>query len=278
MSHDQPTPLLVGIVVGIQLHGDATIEKQEGDLSFLRQPVKEAYITLDGLEKSSDWHNRNPTKMKEPRERAVLCQSEEHVEIMRKEFAHLNHSFHRSFGENITVKGLTSDKLCIGDQFRLYDTTGAPAALMEICSPRLPCYRVDQAHGSEYGLQGLRHYSMVNALAGWFFRPMGEGSLREGYEMRLEARPHPEWFLTRLSTLLYKCAQEPKSKWACWTGSSAELKEALALDELANLNWKDNLEKEKDRHDVILKSSIERNLKRAAAFALVLVALICWLQ
>ena len=72
----------------------------------------------------------------------------------------------------------------------------------------------------------------------------GGGDVREGDEVRLAARPNPEWPLRRLATLLYSgrgLTTGKPLKRSEWAGSQAELEAAAALPQLADLEWKDEL-------------------------------------
>ena len=57
------------------------------------------------------------------------------------------------------------------------------------------------------------------------------------------ARPHPEWTVKRLGDLLYSAGGVGAGTWASWSGSAGELAEAMALPELARIEWKDEMAK-----------------------------------
>lgn len=70
-----------------------------------------------------------------------------------------------TFGENLTVRGLTEHDVYIGDRWKW------GAALLEVCQPRFPCYKLGIA---------LRRPSVVkemveNGRTGWYLRVLQAG-------------------------------------------------------------------------------------------------------
>ena len=168
--------------------------------------------------------------MKDTRERAVLLQSAHHQELIREAFPDgAVGDLDGTFGENITVTGGCSRTICVGDVF---SAEGSPLEL-QVTHPCRPCSAIDTRFGTKPGVQGARHFCLMKTSRGWFCRVLTPGPLRAEGTLRLTRRPHPEWSLARIGTLLYGSAG-PAYWWKpTWSGTDAELAEAAALPELA---------------------------------------------
>jgi MOSC domain-containing protein YiiM len=97
-----------------------------------------------------------------------------------------------AFGENISTHGLLETDVCIGDRWQL------GSAVLEISQGRQPCWK-----------QGLRmEWTTLPAImvrerrSGWYYRVIEEGVAQAGDELRLVARPLPEWTVRRVFGLL----------------------------------------------------------------------------
>jgi MOSC domain-containing protein YiiM len=83
-----------------------------------------------------------------------------------------------SFGENLTVRGLTEAEAYIGDIWRWGDS------LLQISEPRGPCYKLDLHRGDE------RTGERMNATGatGWYLRVLEPGSAPTGGMIAVESR------------------------------------------------------------------------------------------
>lgn len=113
-----------------------------------------------------------------------------------------------SMGENI-ASDLTEDDVHIGDTWCL------GTALIQVCQPRKPCWKIDERFDAE----GMAAYIDEMGLTGWYWRVKKPGtaapgdslklenrlpgslSLRHGMNLMAEHRPDP--------TLLRKLAEHP---------------------------------------------------------------------
>src|SRR5690606_27513814 len=97
-----------------------------------------------------------------------------------------------AFGENLTTTGLTEDRVCIGDRFRLGE------ARIEISQGRQPCWKL--AHP----LQRRRVTARVigTGRCGWCYRVREPGAVAGGAGLELVERPHPQWPVARVFRLL----------------------------------------------------------------------------
>jgi MOSC domain-containing protein YiiM len=99
-----------------------------------------------------------------------------------------------AFGENLSVSGVAEADICLGDRWRL------GSVLLEVSQGRQPCWKLNL----RFGLPDMARKVQETGRSGWYFRVQEEGPLAAGMEARLEARPNPQWTLTRVSDLLYR--------------------------------------------------------------------------
>ena len=113
-----------------------------------------------------------------------------------------------AFGENISTCGLTETDVCLGDRFELGD------ALLEISQGRQPCWKLND----RFGVPDMARRVQITGRSGWYYRVLHAGHAQAGDALTLIERPHPDWPLARLASLLYQRVLDP-----------AQLEPALAL-------------------------------------------------
>lgn len=179
-----------------------------------------------------------------------------------------------SFGENVFVRsgsyGVVSSAstLCVGDLLAVVGSKKRKrrsgvrrTVVLEISSPRRPCWKVDGAFGKTPGSTGVRSLCAKTGLAGFLCTVVEEGELDDGDHLGVIERPHPRWSLSRVSSLLYGmpgAADTPAYKIpgegtkmtkgtgggcaavrSAWTGTESELRALATLPQLAGYEWRD---------------------------------------
>lgn len=91
------------------------------------------------------------------------------------------------FGENLTVRGASSDAMCFGDIWRV------GGVLLQVTEPRSPCYKLDHKMGIRYFASRFRRSGRV----GFYNRVLEEGPVRAGDKATL-VEPHPARISIRL--------------------------------------------------------------------------------
>lgn len=99
-----------------------------------------------------------------------------------------------AFGENLVVAGAVEADICLGDRWRI------GAACLEVTQGRQPCWKLNL----RFGLPDMARRVQASGRTGWYFRVTEPGAIEAGDTGRLEARPHPDWPLDRVSRLLYR--------------------------------------------------------------------------
>lgn len=97
-----------------------------------------------------------------------------------------------AMGENLTVDGMIEDDLCVGDVHAIGD------ALLQVCQPRQPCFKLALALGEPR----LAKHMVRTEHSGWYYRVLREGSIAAGNELVLAERPNPEFAFPRLVTIV----------------------------------------------------------------------------
>jgi MOSC domain-containing protein YiiM len=85
-----------------------------------------------------------------------------------------------AFGENLTVKGLVEEDVCIGDVFQLGE------AIVQVSQPRQPCHKLAKKHNVE----DLPLRVQNTGYTGFYFRVLKEGWVTKESFLRLLNR-HP---------------------------------------------------------------------------------------
>lgn len=125
-----------------------------------------------------------------------------------------------AFGENLSTAGITESGLCLADRLRI------GSALFEVSQARQPCWKLNE----RFGVADMARRVQETRRTGWYLRVIEPGSVGAGDEILLHERPHADWTLQRLMTLLYGKPQAP-----------AVVREALALPLVPS--WRSLLER-----------------------------------
>ena len=121
-----------------------------------------------------------------------------------------------AFGENLTTAGWTEDDVRIGDRWHW------GGAVMEVCQPRWPCYKLTMYRGRA----DVGRLMRANGRTGWYLRVLEPGKVPVAGPIRVERNPVPA------SVRLLHEAASPGA------GVPAEVVEALiGLDALAD-EWR----------------------------------------
>lgn len=99
-----------------------------------------------------------------------------------------------AFGENFTVQGLTEDDVRIGDIYAV----GAEV-VVQVSQPRQPCWKLAR----KWRIKDLTARAIDTGRTGWYFRVLGEGTVRVGDPLTLRERPHPEWTISAANRVMH---------------------------------------------------------------------------
>lgn len=97
------------------------------------------------------------------------------------------------FGENLTVKGLNEETVCLGDRFQLNNV------ILEVSQPRQPCWKL----GRRWNLKTLPKLVVKSGRCGWYCRVIQTGKIQSGLRLEMIDRIHPQWSIRRAHETLY---------------------------------------------------------------------------
>ncbi|MCM3709431.1 MOSC domain-containing protein [Sporosarcina luteola] len=84
-----------------------------------------------------------------------------------------------AFGENLTLRGLTEDEVCVGDSFQIGD------AVVQVSQPRQPCFKLSLIHDRK----DIPLLVQNTGYTGFYFRVMKEGIVSPSDELVHISRP-----------------------------------------------------------------------------------------
>ncbi|MCM3636305.1 MOSC domain-containing protein [Sporosarcina luteola] len=84
-----------------------------------------------------------------------------------------------AFGENLTLRGLTEDEVCIGDSFQIGE------AIVQVSQPRQPCFKLSLIHDRK----DMPLLVQNTGYTGFYFRVMKEGIVSPSDELVHISRP-----------------------------------------------------------------------------------------
>jgi MOSC domain-containing protein YiiM len=97
-----------------------------------------------------------------------------------------------AFGENLTIDGLDEDQIRVGD------VHGIGSALLQVCQPRQPCFKL----ALHFRDNQLPKAMVRSGRAGWYYRVLKTGTLAAGDRVRLIERPQPAFRFSRLISII----------------------------------------------------------------------------
>ena len=175
-------------------------------------PVRAEFLHLDRLNLEGD--GQADLRVHGGPDKAVYAYPSEHLPRWSAELG--QELGPGAFGENLTTAGGTEDDVCIGDKWFWGD------AVLEVCQPRSPCYKLAMHRGR--GDIGRRMHK--SGRTGWYLRVLEPGRVPVAGPITVE--PHPLGATVRVVW----DAAEPQG------GVPNEVIEALlAVEPLAD-NWK----------------------------------------
>ena len=171
------TPSLVGEVMAVcagratqLVHGRRTVET-----AFVKRAipgrVAESRLGIAADEHVYDDHG-GP-------DMALLAYPIEHYDYWRELGIDLSDA--GALGENLTVRGLVETDVHLGDTYRV------GTAVVQVCQPRTPCYKL----AARFGRRDMPVLVQDTGFTGYLLRVVQEGSIGAGDEMMLVGRePH----------------------------------------------------------------------------------------
>lgn len=136
------------------------INGKELHTGFIKKPVEQPqYLTKVGFEADGQADLKNHGGQ----DKALLLYNAEHYtyweQLYNKEFKYA------SFGENITINGLSEQDVYIGDIYKLGEAT------IQVSQPRNPCYKIAEVNQ----VKDITAKVTETGYSGYYFRVLKEG-------------------------------------------------------------------------------------------------------
>lgn len=151
-------------IVSLNVGKPVTVDYQGKDLStgIYKQPV-EGPLFLSSLnfegDGQADLINHGGL------DKAVCAYPSEHYPYWERSLG--KPMTYAAFGENLTLRGLLEDGVCIGDVYRI------GGAVLQVSQPRYPCFKLSQKHG----VKDMPARVLNTGYSGFYFRVLEEGSI-----------------------------------------------------------------------------------------------------
>jgi MOSC domain-containing protein YiiM len=126
-------------------------------------------------------------------DKAVHCYPWTHYEFWRQRLP--GHSLLQepgAFGENLSIEGMDEQGVCIADRLRV------GSVVFEVSQGRQPCFKLNL----RFGVKDMAAQVQETLRAGWYLRVLEPGVLSAGDRFELLDRPHPEWTIARILTVI----------------------------------------------------------------------------
>lgn len=177
------------------LAGKARPYTRAGSLSAIDKRVLDGAVAVDSLGLAGD--EQGDLRVHGGPDKAVHCYAWAHYEAWRSDLsAQADPQLLRqpgAFGENFSLEpGLDEAGVCIADHWRI------GSALFEISQGRQPCWKLND----RFAEPGMAMRMQRSGRAGWYLRVLQPGLVRAGDTVFLEARPHPDWSIARLLSII----------------------------------------------------------------------------
>lgn len=165
--------------------------REDGEMSAIvkqcvSEPIQLGFLGLDGNQVADPLHHGG-------RDKAVHLYPAEHYDFWKDKYPDVDFlNRPGAFGENLSCAGLTEDKLCLGDIFRLGE------ALIECSHARQPCWKLNHHFGKADVLKTV----VKTSKSGSYFRVLEPGVVKAGDRWVQQDKPHSDWPLERLFGLV----------------------------------------------------------------------------
>ena len=90
-----------------------------------------------------------------------------------------------ALGENLTVDGITEDRLWIGDKLLIGGTPDAPGCVLAVSEPRFPCFKFDAVMGFKQASQLM----IRSGFCGAYLGVIDTGVVQAGDSITLQPGP-----------------------------------------------------------------------------------------
>lgn len=124
--------------------------------------------------------------------RAAYAYTVEHYAFWREALGRDSFPYGQ-FGENLAVRGLFENEVCIGDVLRV------GAALVQVSQPRAPCYKLE----ARMEMKGFAREFLRSGRIGFYLRVLEEGVVQAGDAIEVVSRDAAGMTVVAVANLMY---------------------------------------------------------------------------
>ncbi|HEU5140598.1 MAG TPA: MOSC domain-containing protein [Bacillales bacterium] len=198
----------------------ATFNNKEVRTAIYKQPIDDA-VPLSKVNLSGDAQGN--LKVHGGPDKALCAYAYDHYGYWENELdRQLNPA---TFGENLTIQGLTEDHVHIGDTFEFGE------ALVQVTQPRQPCFKLAGKLNRPDMIMKVRE----NGFSGYYFRVLNEGMVSRAAGLKRISIHPKKVSITFVNKVLYQ------DQW-----NERAIRTILEVDELAD-SLRDSFEKRLDK-------------------------------
>jgi MOSC domain-containing protein YiiM len=199
---------MIHAIVSHVMTGRLAVLTPDGEMSAIRKterrgPVSVSHEGLDGDEHAYHGHG-GPDK-------AILHCAAEHYHAFAERFPEFTAGVgggRTGFGDNISTKGIAGRNVCVGDRYRIGPIDREHEGIVvEVSGFRQPCWKL----GYVCGIREIPTRMQDLRCPGWYYRVIETGEIRAGDSIALVERPHPDWTIARLVSVLYSVEFERRA-------------------------------------------------------------------
>lgn len=159
-------------------------------------------------------------------DKAVCVYPYEHYPYWERELGKPLHP--GAFGENLTLRGLTENDVCIGDSFQIGE------AVVQVSQPRQPCFKLSLIHERKE----MPLLVQNTGYTGYYFRVLKEGMVDPSDQLMHISRPALAISVTEANRLMHHDKSDLEG-----------IRNLLKVDELSD-SWRKTFEKRLDGNEV----------------------------
>lgn len=168
-------------------------ESKRGELvtAMKKIPIEKSYLKKDGFsddEVADRVHHGGEFKA------IFFMSSLTYQKINEALHVELGYENEASLGENILVRNIVEDDVCVGDIWQIGE------AVVEISQPREPCWKLS----ASTDIKDMTKFIFQRGLTGWYGKVLQEGEIKKDDDIILKSRGYKNLTISKLNTLMIK--------------------------------------------------------------------------
>lgn len=179
----------IGKPVTIPAGGSGEWWDKEWTTAFFKNRVSDPqWLAYNGLAEDG----QADTKVHGGVDKAMCCYSIEHYPSWKTVIG-VDPLEPGAFGENMTLEGLTEEKVRVGDIYQIGE------AVVQVSQPREPCWKVSR----RWKVKDLTAKIAITGFTGFYFRVLWHGYISEASNITRLEQGNDEWTIARCNQIMH---------------------------------------------------------------------------